>query len=63
MDHDDRDLENASDADHDEAIVKPGGLGEDGTIPPDPDGVAANSRSKANTRSGVTTCAGCAPSA
>ena len=57
MDHDDRDLENASDADHDEAIVKPGGLGEDGTIPPDPDGVAANSRSQANTRSGVTTCA------
>lgn len=39
--HEDRDLENASDADHDEATPKPGGLGEDGTIPPDPDGVAA----------------------
>ncbi len=41
MDHEDRDLENASDADHDEATVKPGGLAEDGTISPDPDGIAA----------------------
>jgi hypothetical protein len=28
-------------ADDTEATPKPGGLGEDGTIPPDPDGVAA----------------------
>lgn len=37
----DRDLENSSDAERDHAERKPGGLGEDGTIPPDPDGVAA----------------------
>lgn len=35
------DLENASEADHDTAEPKSGGLGEDGTIPADPDGVAA----------------------
>ena len=33
----DSDLEN----DDTEVTSKPGGLGEDGTIPPDPDGVAA----------------------
>lgn len=37
----DRDLENASDADHEEATKKPGGLGKDGTIPDTPGGVAA----------------------
>jgi hypothetical protein len=37
----DRDLENDSDAERDEAEPKPGGLGQDGTIPADPDGVAA----------------------
>lgn len=34
-------FENASDAEGDHASSEPGGLGEDGTIPPDPDGVAA----------------------
>lgn len=34
-------LENSSDAERDEAEPKPGGLGEDGTIPPDPNGIAA----------------------
>ena len=38
---DDRDLENASDAEADEATQKPGGLGKDGTIPDAPGGVAA----------------------
>lgn len=33
--------EHAHDADDTEVTRKPGGLGEDGTIPPDPDGVAA----------------------
>ncbi|SIT71536.1 hypothetical protein [Microbacterium sp. RU33B] len=36
-----RDLENSSDAERDEAETKPGGLGQDGTIPAHPDGVAA----------------------
>ncbi|MDO8381597.1 MAG: hypothetical protein Q7T17_01235 [Microbacterium sp.] len=35
----DRDLENASDAENDEATQKPGGLGKDGTIPDSPGGV------------------------
>lgn len=34
-------LENTADRERDHAEPKPGGLGEDGTIPPDPDGVAA----------------------
>ncbi|GAA3907241.1 hypothetical protein [Microbacterium invictum] len=38
---DDDALDNASDAERDQATREPGGLGEDGTIPPDPDGVAA----------------------
>ena len=37
---DDR-LENQSDAEDDTATPKPGGLGQDGTIPADPAGVAA----------------------
>ncbi|CDJ99667.1 conserved hypothetical protein [Microbacterium sp. C448] len=37
----DRDLENASDAENDEATQKPGGLGKDGTIPDAPGGVGA----------------------
>lgn len=35
------DLANESDAEQDDAERKPGGLGKDGTIPPNPDGVAA----------------------
>ncbi|MCR2764289.1 hypothetical protein NQ152_12315 [Microbacterium sp. zg.B48] len=35
----DRDLENASNAEDNEATRKPDGLGEDGTIPNSPDGV------------------------
>ncbi len=40
---DPREEEIDSDLDNDDTDVssKPGGLGEDGTIPPDPDGVAA----------------------
>ncbi|WP_100809735.1 MULTISPECIES: hypothetical protein [unclassified Microbacterium] len=38
---DDRDLENTSDAEDDEATPKQGGLGKDGTIPDAPGGVAA----------------------
>ncbi len=38
---DDRDLDNASDAENDEATPKHGGLGKDGTIPDAPGGVAA----------------------
>lgn len=38
---DERNLENASDEDRDEATTKPGGLGKDGTIPDAPGGVAA----------------------
>lgn len=38
---DDRDLDNASDAENDEATQKAGGLGKDGTIPDDPNGIAA----------------------
>lgn len=44
MHHDneqDHELDNASDAERDAAEPKPDGLGEDGTIPADPDGVAA----------------------
>ena len=36
-----RDLDNASDAETDEATQKPGGLGKDGTIPDAPGGVGA----------------------
>jgi hypothetical protein len=38
---DNKNLENASDHEEDDATRKAGGLGEDGTIPADPDGVAA----------------------
>ena len=38
---DDRELDNASDAENDEATPKADGLGKDGTIPNDPGGVAA----------------------
>ncbi|SFI24646.1 hypothetical protein FVP74_06430 [Microbacterium saccharophilum] len=44
MHHDneqDHELENASDAERDTAEPKAGGLGEDGTIPAEADGVAA----------------------
>lgn len=34
-------LENQSDVEDETATREPGGLGEDGTIPPDPRGVAA----------------------
>lgn len=37
----DHELRNQSDLEDDSATPKPGGLGEHGTIPPDPDGVAA----------------------
>ena len=42
-------LENASDAEEDSATREPGGLGEDGTIPPDPDGVAAGHTGESST--------------
>ncbi|MGC5077196.1 hypothetical protein [Agrococcus sp. DT81.2] len=32
-----------------EGTQKPGGLGEDGTIPPDPDGIAATTTDEAST--------------
>ncbi len=35
-------------ADDTEATTKPGGLGEEGTIPPDPDGVAAGHTDEAS---------------
>lgn len=38
---DERPKDEATSADDIEATKKPGGLGDDGTIPPDPDGVAA----------------------
>lgn len=41
MDTDDRDLENAAESERDEATVKSDGLGQDGTIPAHPGGVAA----------------------
>lgn len=45
MDHHD-----GSDHQHeDEGTPKPGGLGEDGTIPPDPDGLAATTTGEAST--------------
>lgn len=45
MDHHD-----GSDHEHqDEGTPKPGGLGEDGTIPPDPDGIAATTTGEAST--------------
>ena len=37
----DRELDNASDAENDEATPKADGIGKDGTIPNDPGGVAA----------------------
>jgi len=37
----DRDAHDASDVEESEGTPKPGGLGQDGTIPRDPDGVAA----------------------
>lgn len=49
MGNNDEALENASDAEQDEAETKPGGLGKDGTIPPDPDGVAAGHTGVAST--------------
>ncbi|MFA4841641.1 MAG: hypothetical protein WC580_08030 [Agrococcus sp.] len=33
----------------DEGTQKPGGLGEDGTIPPDPDGIAATTTDELST--------------
>ena len=36
-------------SDSDEATEKPGGLGQDGTIPPSPDGVAAGHTGTAST--------------
>ncbi len=45
----DRDLENASPVEDPDAEPKAGGLGEDGTIPPDPDGVAAGHTGVAST--------------
>jgi hypothetical protein len=36
-------------SDSHEATEKPGGLGQDGTIPPDPDGVAAGHTGTAST--------------
>ena len=40
-DSDDRTQDAKTPAESDEATEKPGGLGQDGTIPPDPDGIAA----------------------
>lgn len=45
----DQALQNNSDAERDEAEPKAGGLGSDGTIPPDPDGVAAGHTGVAST--------------
>ena len=39
----------APDSDDTEATTEPGGLGDDGTIPPDPDGVAAGHTGEAST--------------
>jgi hypothetical protein len=44
-----KDLENQSDEERDEAEPKPGGLGKDSTIPPDPEGVAAGHTGVAST--------------
>lgn len=43
------DPENASSAEDDRAETKPDGLGQDGTIPSDPDGVAAGHSGEAST--------------
>lgn len=47
--HENPDLENASEEDHDTAEPKAGGLGKDGTIPAHPDGVAAGHTGEAST--------------
>lgn len=46
---DDKDLENASDEERDTAEEKNGGLGQDGTIPAEPDGLAAGHTGEAST--------------
>jgi len=43
------DAAGATDSDDTEVTAKHGGLGEDGTIPPDPDGVAAGHTGEAST--------------
>ncbi|WP_425838043.1 hypothetical protein [Microbacterium sp. PA5] len=43
------DAADATDSDDTEVTEKPGGLGEDGTIPPDPDGVAAGHTGEVST--------------
>lgn len=45
---DEKDLANASDAERDEAQTKAGGLGQDGTIPSHPNGVAAGHTGEAS---------------
>ena len=41
QEHEKREQGDETPAESDEATQKPGGLGQDGTIPPDPHGVAA----------------------
>lgn len=43
---DERELQNASDEESEPATTKPEGLGSDGTIPPNPNGIAAGHTGK-----------------
>jgi hypothetical protein len=45
----DEDIDSDLDSDDTEETAKAGGLGEDGTIPPDPDGVAAGHTGEVST--------------
>ncbi|WP_343918563.1 hypothetical protein [Agrococcus citreus] len=50
MDHHDGSAHDESGHEHqDEGTTKPGGLGEDGTIPNDPDGLGATTTDEAST--------------